>query len=488
MKVVVSRVPHNSASGIRSSAYPLWAGYLQAAVQDLIADGRVGFSLVDGEAMDFGAAPLLLRQPFINKLACAFFPRWTVDFQKLEAFASDGSHPWWRQFLEPVLAEQPDLVALTAFTNNIQAIHTLSGLLKTALPHLRILVGGIHPTADQAHVRDHLPLVDYFCIGEGETTFREFLLALLEDRDPSAVPGILSQTSPEAYRSRLLVDDIDGLPMPNRRLNPGGAYRQEHHIFSSRGCPYLCNFCASHQMWSRKVRYHGEARILAEMAEIRELGGDRVIFVDDTFTLNRKRVLSMMAAFQRHGFSQMNIHVGARINTLDRELIDALKAGGVKSMSFGIETGSERIQEASQKKLKRQDVIDILRYVDQVGIHILTYFIVGHPGETEDDAAQTIALIKDIGVGKISVCAMQPLPGTDIYSAARLKGFAIDRQNALRMEQLGLPAINLSAMPDALLAKTLSNVAAVANKQSQAARLRQAADYYLCKLVRCSGK
>jgi len=484
MRVVLCRVPHNSVTGISRSAYPLWAGYLQAGVRDLIDAGQIDVSIVDGEAIDFGATNLLLRSPLVNKIACAFFPRWAVNFEQLRQFAGNPAHPWWEIFLGRLLAEKPDVVAMTAFTNNIAVIHTLSRRLKVAHPGVKILVGGIHPTADQANVRDHLPDVDYFCIGEGEITFREFLLAQQAGSDPALVPGILSQADPGKYRSRSLVEDIDDLPLPNRTLNQGELYRAEHHIFSSRGCPYLCNFCSSFQMWSRKVRYHSVERVLAEMREIRALGGDRVIFVDDTFTLNRKRVLALMAAFEQHGFADMNIHVGARINTLDHELIDALKRGGVKSMSFGLETGSSRIQEASHKKLKREDIVEILKYVDSVGIHILTYFIVGHPGETQDDVAQTISLMRNIGVGKISVCSMQPLPGTDIYAAAQKRGFVIDPSNALKMEQLGLPAVNLSEMPDEVLAEKVAEVSGIANRLSQPARLRQAADYYLGKLRR----
>lgn len=484
MKVVLCRVPHNSVTGIRRSAYPLWAGYLHAGVKDLIDAGRIDVSLIDGEVIDFGATNLLLRSPLVNKIACAFFPRWAVNFEQLRQFASNPAHPWWEVFLQRLMAEKPDVVAITAFTNNIAVIHTLSRSLKDACPGIKILVGGIHPTADQANVRGHLPHVDYFCIGEGEVTFREFLLAQLEGGDPGSVPGILPQEDPGKYRPRSMIEDIDDLPMPTRTLDRGELYRAEHHIFSSRGCPYLCNFCSSYQMWSRKVRYHSVERVLAEMQEIRELGGDRVIFVDDTFTLNRKRVLALMAAFEQHGFSDMNIHVGARINTLDQELVDALKRGGVKSMSFGLETGSTRIQEASHKKLKREDIVDILKYVDSIGIHILTYFIVGHPGETEEDVAQTISLMREIGVGKISVCSMQPLPGTDIYAAAQKRGFSIDPSNALKMEQLGLPAVNLSEMPDAVLAEKVAEVSGVANRLSQPARLRQATDYYLGKLRR----
>jgi|GEM_PF-5035929 len=75
MKIVLCRVPHNSAAGIRTSAYLLWAGYLHAAIKDLITDGKVDFAMVDGETMDFVVSNPILRHPFINKVACAFFPR-----------------------------------------------------------------------------------------------------------------------------------------------------------------------------------------------------------------------------------------------------------------------------------------------------------------------------------------------------------------------------------------------------------------------------
>jgi len=483
VKVTICRLPYNAILGIKKSAYPLWAGYLFSSIEDFVSDGKISLNFVDGETLDYGINPILLSNSFINKFLVAFFPRLLINFDRLRRFAFDIDHPVWNLLIDKVLENGPDLVAISAYTNELAVLRSFVKIVKNRSPKCIIIVGGIHVTVDYQNLSYHIPGIDYYCIGEGEVTFREAILAYLNHTGIQQVPGIYTPKHPQKYIPRDLVLKLDTIKPPNRTLGFPNAYRDEFHIFSSRGCPFQCNFCSSFRMWSRKTRFHSVERVIAEIEDIVEKqNGSRIIFVDDTFTLNRKRVFAVMDALERKRYGHLNMHVGSRIDTLDEKMLDILARGGVKSMSFGIESGSAKIQKLSKKGLDKKRIIKTLQYAKTIGIHTLAYFIVGHPEETEEDMEATIDLIRTSRATKVSVCAMQPLPGTEIFEKARKKGFAITLENSLDMDQHAEPVINLTHMSDDLLKRNVRYVYKIANKHSQRGRAIQGFHSYISML------
>ncbi len=478
LDITLCRLPHNRITGIKKSAYPLWMGYLVGAIGDLL-DKKVKLNVVDGEVLDYPSDSILEYSDTLNRALLMFFPRFLLNFNRLQEFARDQLHPNWPPFLERVLKNEPQLIAVGCYTNQLLSLQTFAKEVKKRLPGTKILVGGIHATVDYENLVKHVPEIDYCCVGEGEHTFRGAVLALCNGNSVEEVPGIYSRNDPAKFTVRPLAKDIDEIAQPVRDLEPATLYRDEFHIFSSRGCPFKCSFCSSHRLWSRSPRFHSVERVMSEMTIIVDkLGGFRIIFIDDTFTLNRPRVRKIAEAIVSMGYNHLNIGICARINTVNEGILDLLAAAGVKSISYGIETGSERLQRSIKKNLRRDDIVRILKHTRSLGIHTLSYYIVGHPGESVQDVNDSIELIKLSRGHKSSVYAALPLPGTEWFEIASQNGFKLSPEIAVTMEQNSFPIFNMTAMERDVLDAKVMEMYKMANKSSQIGRLQQAVDFY----------
>jgi radical SAM superfamily enzyme YgiQ (UPF0313 family) len=136
-------------------------------------------------------------------------------------------------------------------------------------------------------------------------------------------------------------------------------------------------------------------------------------FEDDTFLENRKYSIEFLTAYKKH--------VGApyicetRFDTLTEENVILLKASGCFLVSLGIESGSERIREAVLHKcLKTEKIIDGARLLKKHKIRFRSYNIIGNPGETLEDALNTLAINKEIKTDYPQVSLFQPYPGTPL--------------------------------------------------------------------------
>jgi anaerobic magnesium-protoporphyrin IX monomethyl ester cyclase len=484
LNITICRLPYNRISGIKKSAYPLWMGYLVGAIRDLVGK-QVRLNVVDGEALDYPSDSILQYNDTINKALLVFFPRFLLNFEQLAEFAENELHPNWTPFINRVLENEPELVAVSCYTNHLLSLQTFARKIKKESPRTKILVGGIHSTIEHRNLVQQIPEIDYCCVGEGEASFREVVSAFCSNRSVEEVSGIYSTQDPAKFVPRPLIEVIDNIEPPVRDLQARSLYRDEFHIFSSRGCPFKCSFCSSHRLWSRTPRFHSVERIMSEMTHIVEdLGGFRIIFIDDTFTLNRPRVRKIANAIVSRGYNNLNIGVCARINTVNESVLDTLAAAGIKSISYGIETGSERLQKSIRKNLKRADIIKILDYTRSLGIHTLSYYIVGHPSESVQDVNDSIELIKASRGHKSSVYAALPLPGTEWFEIASENGFELTPRLAVTMDQNAFPIFNMTAMPKEVLDAKVLEMYKTANRSSQLGRVQQAVDFYWNKIKR----
>src|SRR5208283_4131656 len=125
---------------------------------------------------------------------------------------------------------------------------------------------------------------------------------------------------------------------------------------SARGCPFDCYFCGSRVVWGRRVRYRSPANMVAEIEEaigkyhIREF-----MFYDDTFTLNRKRILEFCQAVIDRRLD-IRFYAQARVDTIDVEIVRKLKAAGCFAMAIGVESGNEEILKTMGKTLTKDQI------------------------------------------------------------------------------------------------------------------------------------
>ncbi|MFD7663529.1 B12-binding domain-containing radical SAM protein [Streptomyces sp. NPDC059788] len=286
-------------------------------------------------------------------------------------------------------------------------------------------------------------------IGEGETR----TAALLGDaRRRTELPGVLwrdrllnttaAGIAPPGTTGRHLAPDIDALPFVDRRYLPQDPYtavdgRIEANIVGSRGCPYDCGFCGAAVSANPdvKIRTRRPDNIIAELEDLHARYGVTAFrFVDDLFLGAARIIRPAMDAFSAHRIGERYVwDATGRINVLDRAddaLLDTLARNGLREVALGIESGSDRILAAMDKRITAAMTERVARRLMERGIQVKGYFILGYPGEQPDDLAATEAHIRALwdlsdhlpGTFRASVFEFRPYPGTPVWQQLTAAG------------------------------------------------------------------
>jgi anaerobic magnesium-protoporphyrin IX monomethyl ester cyclase len=341
------------------------------------------------------------------------------------------------EFGRRLAAWQPDVVGLTAFTVEIEAALQCARAAKQWNPAVITVIGGPHASnAPEMVLRDDH--VDYIFQGEAEIGFPLFIDQLRAGHvQPESVPGLGFKRGAPGQLSFTVnppqfVQDLDQIPFPDHELMQVERYPRLYlarrtpsiPIFTSRGCPYFCTFCAGHRISGRQFRTRSAANIMAEIDLLRERYGVREIQIwDDIFTLDRERVLAFcdMVIARRWDLNWWCPN-GVRLETLDYEMLKKMKASGCYAIVLGIEAGAERIQKLMKKNLNFRKLREVTAMAKQLGIRTQGFFILGYPGETRAEILQTIALAVSLPLDRASFSMFQPLFGSEIYADLERQG------------------------------------------------------------------
>ena len=214
----------------------------------------------------------------------------------------------------------------------------------------------------------------------------------------------------------------DLLPMHLYSTSPARSRNYpSHSMFTSRGCPGICSFC-DHRTFGSKVRYFSLERIVEEFFLLRDHWGARDVSVwDDNFTSDKQLVLSVCEELRRRKFD-LTWNVESRINMVDRDVIYALRDAGCRFIAFGIESGSQRMLDHMKKGITREEILEKVRLTQEAGIAIRGYFMMGLPGETEQDILETIRFAMELDIDVATFTMFLPLPGTLDYKRALKTG------------------------------------------------------------------
>lgn len=285
-----------------------------------------------------------------------------------------------------------------------------------------IVFGG--PQADISAVDTllEIPYVDYICCGEGELTVVPFFSSLLKGQPDLSVPGLVYRSNGQVVQNPrpALIEDLDSLPDVDYSMFGQmdlSSNAKPFLIDVGRGCPFGCTYCSTKTFWGRKYRLKSPQRIFHEVKRLHDLYGITFFaFSHDMFTMNRQQVIETCRLLRTLAFP-VSWTCSARIDCLDRELIDIMTEAGLTRIFIGLETGSARMQKLINKNLKLDRALELLRYLEHKGLRVVISFIYGFPEETEDDISQTLSLIADIlKIRRVQLslhlCAF--LPGTEL--------------------------------------------------------------------------
>lgn len=394
-------------------------------------------------------ADFLNRQNFIN-LNGLF-----KGFTDYTEFFQNEDHELWNEVVQKIIDFDPEWVGYTSYTANVSAIDIISRKLNYQRPGIKQVIGGVHATLDH-QVLNRLTAIDYSVLREGEHA----MLALVEREKPNAIPGVVSrgQHGLNNNGDSEVIREVDGLPYPEREKFWGLTEDEKRlvdvsYICTIRGCPYRCNYCASPAHWKRdKTQYRSPESVIREMRHLKENYWDRgreydysasantkskseliikdntiVYFVDDVFTVKKKRVKEILRMMIEENLG-MDWKCEARTDHLDEEICELMALAKCVRVKLGFETGSDRILKMIQKDETREDMLKGAEMLRNAGVPFTAYFMAGFPSETDNDLRQTIEFAKRIHADYYSLSVLAPYYGTKMYYDLIDQGFELDKR------------------------------------------------------------
>lgn len=337
----------------------------------------------------------------------------------------------WQDFKKYLEQKHPRYIVTNAITSVIS-----NDLYTTYLGKFlgaKTIAVGPHITSLPKETMERFPSLDFGITGEAEITIQALLSTVERSGNLAHVKGIVYRDRDGSVRiteKRPLIKNLDDLPIPLHELLPiskhclpyiGSNYT---FVLASRGCPYLCTFCRQPIMWERVVRMRSAKSILKELEYLTSIGVHNIMFHADTFTIDRTMVMELCNEIIRNKLKIRWI-CNSRVDTVDEEMLLAMKKAGCWMIAYGIESGNDEILKNVKKggNATVEQARKAVLWTKKAGIGVWAYFIIGLPGENETTIRETVRFSKSIPADIINFAIAAPYPGTELYRQAKTRGW-----------------------------------------------------------------
>jgi len=338
-----------------------------------------------------------------------------------------------QELISKAVDHHPDVFGINCSTHTfLDTIAVIQGL-KERLPEVITVLGGYHATFTSDKILRTCPFIDYVVKGEAEISFTELLNRIENQEGPSDVPGVgYFRDGVTVDNDFVLIDDLDSLPFPDRSMLNGVEYGYTHQgIFltpgkfttmsTSRGCPFRCRYCSCSVLSKGRWRQRSPENVVDELEELWGDGYQTCVIVDDLFTQNRKRVQRICELIRERGI-EMSLYCESRVDRADISLLKDMKKAGFDVLYLGAESASNKVLDFYDKRITPQQIRKAVRNAKQVGMLVITSYILGAPVEEQQDIQMTIDLIRETQPHGIQVNILDCLVGTPIWSDLEKKG------------------------------------------------------------------
>jgi radical SAM superfamily enzyme YgiQ (UPF0313 family) len=320
--------------------------------------------------------------------------------------------------IEEIESFRPKLVGISSVSQNFNIAKKYAEFCENQ--GIPVIMGGIHVS----ELPECLPgSTIVACRHEGEHTFVKLIKAFLDEKfSPeflTDIPGI------SFWKNGLLthnedgttIEDMDQLPMPARDLLN---IRSHTYMFTSRGCPYRCAFCASTRFWSQ-LRFFSAEYVVHEIESlVRDYKVNMISFFDDLFIANTPRLEEIIRLLdKRQLLGKVRYTCSCRANMIDNQTVQLLSKMGVVSVGMGLESGDDEtlqfLKGKSAKVTKNTQAINILK---KAKIAVNGSFVIGSPQETREQIMRTYDFIRHSKLDLFDIYLLTPYPGTPIWAHA----------------------------------------------------------------------
>lgn len=373
---------------------------------------------------------------------------WTWNEESFEPFfedvLSDGtdrkSGALWREFSPTIIGTS------VLFGPSYDNLLILQKVFRKLFPSALLLCGGGIATTCYQKIFNDSPFLDGIGFAESEIPFLKLIEAndkLLHIKKDPAWISRCQQDEPSFHFKTDYIWDLDEIPMYDYALvdkneyalNPAltayaGVYEKANnfHYMTSRGCPYRCNFCASHKINGRKMRFHSIQRVKEDLQSLRDVYGAKTIVIqDDNFMgqggEGKQRALEIVKAI---GALKLNVvfQNSLTLISVTRELLEEMKIAGVTQLLLSVESGSEKSLRRMHKPLRLADITRVAEDCRDLGIYTDCNVLIGNIFENETDIEESVNFLRS---GKcpadwFKIFITTPLPGSELYDQAVAQG------------------------------------------------------------------
>ncbi len=330
------------------------------------------------------------------------------------------------RFIETIKREQPDIIGFSLTNPSRFSAMACAGAARKICPKTLIIFGGPAPTFMADHLFRACPELDIIVQGEGEEAVLELANAL--KKKEAQIPAILKDIKGLIFRQgndlvdtgpSELIQDLDELAHPSK-------YFRFQHLAMSRGCPGKCTFCGSPKFWgTSRVRRHSVDWFFEEIQTLAQNGVSHFFFSDDTFTMDRDQVITLCKKIIDSKLS-ITWNAISRVDYIDEDLLFMMRRAGCIQISFGVESGADRIKKILGKPMDNDTCVQAFSLARSLGIMPRAYFIYGSPGETQATIKESLGLMERLAPLSIVSYMLVLFPGTHLYTLAQQKNLVND--------------------------------------------------------------
>ena len=341
----------------------------------------------------------------------------------------------------------PSIVGLSSFTSTILSIYKIANALKQVYPTRPIVLGGPHATALPYRTLQECPGLDAVIVGEGEQTFQQFAEAWVAHEPPqqlATIPGVVVKEGQHILGNPqpVYISNLDSLPIPARHLFNTKQYADCSHYFdarnppvasmiTSRGCPHACIYCSRVNSGYR-FRARSPQNVLLELQDLRDQGYREIQIVDDDFTEDRDRVLTLCRLITENKLGlSFNLLGGLRVDKVDAELLTQMYEAGCYLIHFGAESGDDAVLQYNRKGITVKQIIEAVHLAKKIGFTVIIYIIIGLPSSSLDSEKKTLAMINQCAPDGTRASICTPYPGSPLWEQMKdqLQNIPWDRFN-----------------------------------------------------------